>query len=194
LSAALLWNWTRIVFFTAEHCKWQKHTFSELNYTTTPGLPDFIGLSIPKRGKYTKWPQTKPNGSKILLTVIKYTNIFHSKYLQNKPNWDFSYENKPSGNPVHTTLLQQVLISQRHQFSPEISSNGKNDDWNCHTNLASTKSEYNKNISFSICSYAGLPDFSWYNIPKQGKIYQITTKLPNGHYIYQRQYDIPNGH
>jgi hypothetical protein len=23
---------------------------------------------------------------------------------------------------------------------------------------------------------AGLPDFSWYNIPKRGKIYQITTK------------------
>jgi hypothetical protein len=28
---------------------------------------------------------------------------------------------------------------------------------------------------------SGLPDFSWYNLPKQGKIYQITakyTKLP----------------
>jgi hypothetical protein len=26
----------------------------------------------------------------------------------------------------------------------------------------------------------GLPDFSWYNIPKRGKIYQITIKIPNG--------------
>jgi hypothetical protein len=25
----------------------------------------------------------------------------------------------------------------------------------------------------------GLPDFSWHNIPKRGKIYKITTKLPN---------------
>jgi hypothetical protein len=30
-----------------------------------------------------------------------------------------------------------------------------------------------------------LPDFSWHNIPKRGKIYQITTTLPNGHKIYQ---------
>jgi hypothetical protein len=31
--------------------------------------------------------------------------------------------------------------------------------------------------------WAGLPDFSWHNIPKRGKIYQITTTLPNGHKI-----------
>jgi hypothetical protein len=30
---------------------------------------------------------------------------------------------------------------------------------------------------------AGLPDFSWCNIPKRGKIYQMTTK--HGHIIYQ---------
>jgi hypothetical protein len=30
----------------------------------------------------------------------------------------------------------------------------------------------------------GLPDFSWYNIPKQGKIYQITTKLQIGPKIH----------
>jgi hypothetical protein len=34
-------------------------------------------------------------------------------------------------------------------------------------------------------SKAGLPDFSWHNIPKWGKIYQIATKLPKGHKIYQ---------
>jgi hypothetical protein len=34
---------------------------------------------------------------------------------------------------------------------------------------------------------AGLPDFSWHNIPKGGKIYQIITTSPNGHNIY-----IPN--
>jgi hypothetical protein len=26
---------------------------------------------------------------------------------------------------------------------------------------------------------AGLPDISWYNLPKRGKIYQMTTVLPN---------------
>jgi hypothetical protein len=31
---------------------------------------------------------------------------------------------------------------------------------------------------------AGVPDFSGRNIPKRGKIHQITTTLPNGHKIY----------
>jgi hypothetical protein len=37
-----------------------------------------------------------------------------------------------------------------------------------------------------------LPDFSWYNVPKRGKIYQITIKytkwpqnVPNGRKIHQ---------
>jgi hypothetical protein len=29
-----------------------------------------------------------------------------------------------------------------------------------------------------------MPDFSWYNIPKQEKMYQMTTQLPNAHKIY----------
>jgi hypothetical protein len=31
---------------------------------------------------------------------IKYINIFQYKALKNYPNWDFWFENKPSGNPV----------------------------------------------------------------------------------------------
>jgi hypothetical protein len=30
---------------------------------------------------------------------IKYTNIVHCETLQNYPNWDFGFENMPSGNP-----------------------------------------------------------------------------------------------
>jgi hypothetical protein len=44
----------------------------------------------------------------------------------------------------------------------------------------------------TAASLPGLPDFSWYDIPTQGKIYEITTKytklpqnIPNGHKIYQ---------
>jgi hypothetical protein len=33
-------------------------------------------------------------------------------------------------------------------------------------------------------SRAGLPDFSLFKIPKREEIYQIATKLPNGHNIY----------
>jgi hypothetical protein len=32
---------------------------------------------------------------------------------------------------------------------------------------------------------AGLPDFSLYNIPKMGKIYQMAIKTPNGRNIFQ---------
>jgi hypothetical protein len=36
-----------------------------------PGLPDFSRYNIPKRGKYTKWPQNIPNGHKIFPMAIK---------------------------------------------------------------------------------------------------------------------------
>jgi hypothetical protein len=38
----------------------------------------------------------------------------------------------------------------------------------------------------------GLPDFSWHNIPKRGKIYHIAKALPNGHKIYQITLNIQN--
>jgi hypothetical protein len=40
--------------------------------------------------------------------------------------------------------------------------------------------------SLSLSSFwviIGLPDFSWQNIPKRGKTYQISTTLPNGLYL-----------
>jgi hypothetical protein len=36
----------------------------------------------------------------------------------------------------------------------------------------------NSGTSFKGHLKTGLPDFSWYNIPKRGKNYKITTKLP----------------
>jgi hypothetical protein len=33
----------------------------------------------------------------------------------------------------------------------------------------------------AIDHHTGLPDFSLYDIPKWGKMYQITTKSPNAH-------------
>jgi hypothetical protein len=32
---------------------------------------------------------------------------------------------------------------------------------------------------------SGLPDFSWYNIPKRGKYNKLLLNIPNGHKIYQ---------
>jgi hypothetical protein len=58
-------------------------------------------------GKYTKFPKnyqmtTKiPNWPLYIPNGHQYTNIFHSKALQ---NWDFWYENIPSGNPIPDEL------------------------------------------------------------------------------------------
>jgi hypothetical protein len=43
---------------------------------------------------------------------------------------------------------------------------------------------------------AGLPDFSWYNITKQGKIYQMTAKYPKKLHIKYTKWteNLPNGH
>jgi hypothetical protein len=41
--------------------------------------------------------------------AIKYIKIFQSKTLQNLPNWDFWFENKPSGNPAPIGKLHKPL-------------------------------------------------------------------------------------
>jgi hypothetical protein len=47
--------------------------------------------------KYPKYPENIPNGHKLYKT---FSNLRPSKVY---PNWDFWFENKPSGNPgLHT--------------------------------------------------------------------------------------------
>jgi hypothetical protein len=41
------------------------------------------GKNIPNYHNITKWQKTVPNRRKIFQLAIKYTNIFHSKALQN---------------------------------------------------------------------------------------------------------------
>jgi hypothetical protein len=62
------------------------------------GLPDFSWYSIPKRWKYTKWPQNIPKCHKIYQNVrkiyqmsIKFTSIFHCKTLKNLPKVGFLF-------------------------------------------------------------------------------------------------------
>jgi hypothetical protein len=40
-------------------------------------------------------------------------------------------------------------------------------------------------LIFSKIVWSRVARFFWHNIPKRGKIYQITATLPNGHKIYQ---------
>jgi hypothetical protein len=51
--------------------------------------------------KYSKLPRNIPNCNKIYQIGTKYTNISHCKIY---PNWDFWFENMPSGNPVKEVL------------------------------------------------------------------------------------------
>jgi hypothetical protein len=43
--------------------------------------------------------------------VIKYTNIFHCKTLQNLPKLRFLFENKPSGNPGEIYVVYANALS-----------------------------------------------------------------------------------
>jgi hypothetical protein len=49
-----------------------------------------------------------------------------------------------------------------------------------HTNLKFGNRKLAAGDEISSSWKTGLPDFSWHNIPKRGKIYQISTTLPNG--------------
>jgi hypothetical protein len=57
------------------------------------GLPDFLGPKYQMDKKYFQWPQNSPNGHKIYqdFSIARPSKIY--------PNWDFWFENKPSGNP-----------------------------------------------------------------------------------------------
>jgi hypothetical protein len=59
---------------------------------------------------------------------------------------DFGFENIPSGNPALA--------------------------WNSNRGFSTDPSVLTRNKNVFT---AGLPDFSWYNIPKRGKIHQMTT-------------------
>jgi hypothetical protein len=49
---------------------------------------------------------------------IKYTTTFHSKANKNFPNWNFWFENIPSGNPAFKfcSPFTEILRSQKVAF------------------------------------------------------------------------------
>jgi hypothetical protein len=63
------------------------------------GLPDFCRHNIPKRGKIYQIT-TLPNGHKIYPITLKYTSLSILRPSKIYQNWDFWFENKPSGNPA----------------------------------------------------------------------------------------------
>jgi hypothetical protein len=53
------------------------------------GCQIFLDPNKQKREKYTKGPQTTPNGHALNQMAIKYANIFRSEALQNIPKLGF---------------------------------------------------------------------------------------------------------
>jgi hypothetical protein len=108
--------------------------FPEVSGSQAQDCQIFLGTWYQNPGKCTKWTQNVPNGHKISQTSLKYSkwpyNILAFSNLRVSkiyPNWDFWFENKPSGNPglsgnwlssetrqIRTTLL--VLKNRKHEL------------------------------------------------------------------------------
>jgi hypothetical protein len=78
-----------------------------LGEVTQQGCQIFLGPNIPTRKKYTKLPQTIRKGHKLYQMAVNYskwsktiTNLCIPRPSKFYQNWDFWFENKPSGNPV----------------------------------------------------------------------------------------------
>jgi hypothetical protein len=67
-----------------------------------PGLPDFSRYNLPKREKYTKWPQNVTDGHKIYHLAAEWPYKYQHLALQVLSKWtligNFKFENTPSGN------------------------------------------------------------------------------------------------
>jgi hypothetical protein len=71
------------------------------------GCQIFIGKTYQNGDEYTKLPQNVPNGQCITQTTVKFSkctlNIPRFSIPRSSkmyPNWDFWFENIPSGNPA----------------------------------------------------------------------------------------------
>jgi hypothetical protein len=76
---------------------------------STSGLPDFSWYNIPKQKKYTKGPHNVPNGHKITNWPQNMPTSSITGPSKIYPNWDFWYENIPSGNPARHTYVFLTL-------------------------------------------------------------------------------------
>jgi hypothetical protein len=102
------------------HRKRKPNIFPNLVPEGSPGLPDFSRCNIPKCEKipndhkiyqmaikYTKWLSNTKN-------VLKFTHNFILQGLKINQNWDFWYENMPSGNPgahlITAPLIRHLML------------------------------------------------------------------------------------
>jgi hypothetical protein len=95
-----------MTFFSLIHfLKTNKRYIEMTSLILNQGCQIFLDTIYQNGGKQHYQMAIKiPNDRKIFQMAIKYTNIFHSKILQNLPKSVFLFENKPSGNPVLNAL------------------------------------------------------------------------------------------
>jgi hypothetical protein len=119
--------------FTPSHTWFQHHFFlclfllPSLSFTTDrlQGCQIFTGTWYQNRKKWTKWAPNVPNCHKISPMSAKYSkrpqNIFtFSNQRPSKiyPNWDFWFQNKPSGNPGRLSKPLCTLLRAASRRSP----------------------------------------------------------------------------
>jgi hypothetical protein len=109
----------------------------------------------------------------------------------------FAYENRGSKKgrfSLFDRILEKSLLMSDHSWKP----NRRNEIFKCgqknrrrffgHTSrkeISHRQQIYRLIRSPNTGREAGLPDYSWHNIPKRGEMYQIAAKLPIGHKIFQ---------
>jgi hypothetical protein len=108
------------------------------NYLSASGLPDFTWYMIPKdRKKCTKWTLNVRIGPKISQRSVKcsqwpsnISTFSHPRPSKIYPNWDFWFENKPSGNPgPRLHLVKRRLAFQRNLCWPNLHLNCQWNKW-----------------------------------------------------------------
>jgi hypothetical protein len=99
----------RIWFAICQKINVAKRPFHPTFYS---GLPDFSWHNTPKRWIMIQIFATLPSDHKIYEMAVKYTDckIYITTFSilrpsKNYPNWDFGFENIPSGNPSFTVAF-----------------------------------------------------------------------------------------
>jgi hypothetical protein len=162
-------------FFSAAECFWvwwdgvlEKKLFETSHLS--PGLPDFSWHNIPKHGKrYQPIKNHQMSAKKQNWPKIPIGHKIRQPFPFQRPskiyqNWYFWFETKPSGNPVPTwlTFLCRFIATLWLTLAIE-------------KRIFLTGVRIQKTTVPNLCT-TGLPDFSWYLIPKPETMYQKNTK------------------
>jgi hypothetical protein len=122
-----------------------EHVFFSFFKSRKQGCQIFLDTMYQNEGNYIKLPQHYQNDRKICPMTrkifqmsIEYTSISHSNAPSKiYPNWDFWFENKPSGNPGRKTRFWRLTSfstwgKKNFFFSNQATKNLRYSQWLCY--------------------------------------------------------------